>query len=256
MGPARQRSPAGPPDTSPIETATPAPRTTTDAGATTDPDTIQLLYISDSSGWKVGEAYRELAERELGVPVELVDWRFGGFTMTAARDLVRSGRMAVADAEIVVVWANPLGSGVKEGVDRCVGGPYEDPGVYTVADWEPFADVAAELLDDVWEARAGRPTVVRVTDLYTPVLTDWERHGIREACLTAFETMSDALREVAESHGATFVSALDVYNGPDHQRDPVAEGLIDVDGTHPSEAGAQAMAEALAAAGFEPSVGP
>ena len=43
----------------------------------------------------------------------------------------------VADAEIVVLWGNPIGSGVKEAVESCVGDSGE-PGVYTEADWQPF----------------------------------------------------------------------------------------------------------------------
>lgn len=131
-----------------------------------------------------------------------------------------------------------------------------EPEVYTEADWAPFAEAAGRVLDAIWEARDGEPTVLRVTDIYAPVVAEWEELGMREACLAQSETMSSALRATAEAHGATFVSALDVYNGPDRLQDPVEAGLVGNDGVHPSEAGGQAMAEALAAAGFEASPAP
>jgi predicted small lipoprotein YifL len=233
------------------EGQTPTPTSSADSGS------VELVYISDSSGWETGEAYAELAEQELGVPVELIDLRVGSLQMTEVIPLVESVEAVIAEAEIIVLWANPTDSGVKEGIDRChLVDEYGDPGVYTVADWRPFTELTGEVLDAVWALRDGRPTVVRVTDLYAPVVADWEEHGIRDACMSSFETMSDALEAAAEEHGAVFVSALDVYNGPDHLQDPVAEGLISYDGIHPGEAGGRAMAEALAATGFEPTPAP
>lgn len=224
--------------------------------ATTDPDTVQLLYISDSSGWVTADAYRTLAEAELGVPVELVDWRQPNLSMGDALERVRSQPEIVADAEIVVLWGNPLGVGVKEGHERCVlSAPPADPGMYTEQDWAPFADTTAQVLEAVWAARESRPTVLRVTDLYAATSAAWEDAGVWDACMTSMETMSNALRATAESHGATFVSALDVYNGPDHRQDPDAAGLLS-GGIHPGQAGGKAMAEALAATGFEPTPGP
>jgi hypothetical protein len=223
---------------------------------TSDGRPVHLLYISDSSGWKTGEAYAALAQEELGVPVDLIDWRRGGLSMVDVPTMLRRLPRVVADAEIVVLWANPTGSGVNEAVQSCVGEPGE-PGGYTEADWRPFEDLTGEVLDAIWELRQGKPTVLRVTDIYSPVVaSEWKDRGIGEACMTAWETMSDAVRAAAEAHGATFVSALDVYNGPDHRQDPVAAGLIDADGTHPGEAGGQAMATALAATGFVPTPAP
>ena len=95
-------------------------------------------------------------------------------------------------------------------------------------------------------------TVLRVTDIYLPIVAAWQKHRVRDACMTTFETTSSALRNAAQEYGATFLSALDAYNGPDHFRDPVAAGLIDTDDEHPGDAGGQALAEALAATGFEP----
>jgi lysophospholipase L1-like esterase len=48
------------------------------------------------------------------------------------------------------------------------------------------------------------------------------------------------------------VSIFDVFNGPNHEEDPREKGWMEGDGYHPNDAGAAAIAEALAAVGFEP----
>jgi len=48
----------------------------------------------------------------------------------------------------------------------------------------------------------------------------------------------------------TFVSVYDEFNGPAHDRDPRAKGLIREDGEHPSDAGAQRYAELLQRSGY------
>jgi hypothetical protein len=47
-----------------------------------------------------------------------------------------------------------------------------------------------------------------------------------------------------------FVSRLDVYNGDNHDEDPIKKGYIS-DGEHSSELGAQVQAEWIAKLGYE-----
>ena len=57
-------------------------------------------------------------------------------------------------------------------------------------------------------------------------------------------------RASAESNGAVYVSVLDVFNGPEHDQDPVEKGLIADDGMHLSDEGHAVLVNALAAVGF------
>jgi len=47
------------------------------------------------------------------------------------------------------------------------------------------------------------------------------------------------------------VSTYDVFNGIDHDEDPRTKGWIGPDGIHLSDEGEQAVADALAASGFD-----
>lgn len=210
-----------------------------------------LVYISDSSAWGVPRAYADLAAEALDREVRVNPVQVPNLTMLQAEEIVRRDPETIGQAEIVVLWASPVGLPVTPGWENCRD-PLTDPGTYTVEDWEPFQEAIGRTIDAIWDARDGRPTVLRVTDIYVPVYDRWKDAGIYDACRLAMETQSEAVRTAAEAHGATMVSAYDVYNGVDHEDDPVDEGYIGGDGIHPSPAGSQAMADALAAAGFEP----
>ena len=215
-----------------------------------------LLYLSDSSGWKVAEEYQRLAEQQLGRPVRLIDARAGNRQIGDDLRWIRGHVAEVASAEIVVVWGGPVGSGVKDDLATACFYPLRNPGAVTEKDWAPFGARIGEVLDAIWAARQGKPTVLRVTDIYVPVLRDWSKVGIREECTASNEAMSAVVRKAAESHGATMVSAYDALNGADHGNDPSTQGLIGYDGVHLSQAGGVVVAEALAATGFEPTMAP
>lgn len=222
---------------------------------TSSPAGLDLLYISDSSGWEVGEAYRVLAERATGQPVRLVDWRASGLPMVDALDRIKAEPRVVAEADIVVLWGNPTGSGAPESAGACIisGG---NPTAQTAADWAPFRDLAGEALDAIWAARGGQPTLVRVTDIYNADPKDWKTRGIYDQCTRIWELQSDAMRQAAATHGAAMVSAWDALNGPRHDQNPADAGYLAGDGVHLSPAGGRIVAQALAAEGFEPAAAP
>lgn len=222
----------------------------------TDTEPWDLLYISDSSGWRVGEAYAELAAEELGVEVRLVDWRVPSLSMLHAIDKIAAFPQRVADAEIIVLWANPAGSGVRD--DHCASevtpaSPPPEP--LTVDEWAPFGALFEQAFADIWAARDGAPVVLRATDLYVPILDVWQQVGVAEACTTSWQAMSDAVRSAADESGATMVSAYDALNGPNHDVDLAQAGYLR-DTFHLNDAGGAVVAEALAAEGFEPSQAP
>jgi hypothetical protein len=63
-------------------------------------------------------------------------------------------------------------------------------------------------------------------------------------------------REVVEANGGVWVSMLDAFNGPQHDEDPIAKGLIQFDMLHLNEDGQQLLAGTLAEAGFDTSEPP
>ena len=111
------------------------------------------------------------------------------------------------------------------------------------------ADLEA-IYDEIARLREGRPLILRATDIYNPLLSRWREKGIEDACRVCLESVNAAARQAAEEHRVPFVSVYDGFNGPDHDQDPRAKGLIRDDGEHPSEAGAQFIAELLQQSGY------
>ena len=100
--------------------------------------------------------------------------------------------------------------------------------------------------------RDGKPTILRGTDLYNPLISDWQKNGIYEECTQCWVTISNAARQAAEAYNIPFLSRLDVVNGPNHDLDPRTMGYIVADGEHPTPLLGQFTAQKLAELGYEP----
>jgi hypothetical protein len=114
------------------------------------------------------------------------------------------------------------------------------------ADWEAIWKEIATL-------REGRPLIVRAVEIYNPWLArlpDGESENAARAC---YDIISSAFRQSAEAHGVPVVSAYDALNGPNHDQDLDAKGLLR-DGVHLNEAGVKLMVELLYRSGYETSV--
>lgn len=224
-----------------------------------------LVVIGDSSMWELGEALASQIEKDRGVKVILNDFALPSLSAGKVLEALETGKSAnarleqlpaaVKEAEMVVIFLNPLDS-----VDPA--NPLDLYGCFTESQpkacgMETFARYTADL-QAIWgkiiELRAGQPTILRATDIYNPLVADWERVGIYEACNVCWENMSAAARQAADAHGIPFLSRYDAFNGADHREDPNQKGYIDEDGEHPTPIGGQATAELLFKIGYEPDI--
>jgi hypothetical protein len=208
--------------------------------------------MSDSSLIGVGQVYASYIEEDLGVEVELHDlWR-GGFR---AVDLLyrlqnwEDWRAIVSEAEVVVYFGNPLGSATGDW--QCI-----DP-EYSVRDCSPetfegyrvtLEAIAAEILD----LRDGSPTILRATDFYSPINSQWREASIFSECMQCFVNMNEAVHQAAGAKNVPVASVFTAFNGPDHDEDPREIGYIGSDGIHTNAAGQEVIAGLLRALGYEP----
>lgn len=223
-----------------------------------------LVFMTDSTGWGVPDLYAQRAEEALGVEVRVHDLTFGALSAARMREFLDLSLYAqqFAEAEIVVVFGNPRRSGIElpePDIETCVLSASYDrppPAPSDAADWAPYRETLGSVFERIWELRDGKPTVFRAVDMFTPLLGPWSEAGIRPECTREWEMMSDQVRAAAEAHGVRMVSVFDALNGPERDRDLVELGWVRSDGQHLNAEGAARMAEALAAAGFEPSAPP
>lgn len=220
--------------------------------------TWDLLYIQDSSGFNVADLYAERARQDLGVEINIHDQALGSLSAVTILANMQGASPTWPDlvraAEIIVLFGNPNGSGSTADLEICISTSTEarePPTHYSVEDWQPYRNVLDEIYAEIWKLR-DEPVVLRAVDFYNPVISDWREAGIEPERTAALEAMNRAIREAAEANGATVVSAYDLFNGVSHQEDPREKGYISSDGIHTTVEGATAIADELAAAGYEP----
>ena len=250
-----------------------------DAGPFPPGEPVDLLVLTDSSGWGMAERFGPLAAEALDREVRVHDWARGGEPITVILDWVQTILAdKVAEAEIIVVYGYPGGLEYDlpepniltcfEAVDAVVwpdeytgdwtpGSKWEPtPVVPTVEDWRPYRDVLDQVYDEIWKLREGQPTIIRTYDVPHGFIAPWRELGIESECTANMEIQAQVEREAAEANGAGFVSLFDVFNGPNHDEDPVQKGWMMDDLMHAGDEGRDVIAELLAASGFDPSEPP
>ena len=129
----------------------------------------------------------------------------------------------------------------------------EPPDATSVEDWSSWRQRLDQEYDAIWELRDGQPAVVLGYGGWNPWHSDWQEVGIAEVCTANEEVLDEVMRQSAEAHGAMYVSLLDAFTGPGHDRDPGERGLLAEDGMHLSAEGVDLLVETIVASGFEPS---
>lgn len=257
------------------------PAASVDSTTPVDTDTVapgdeswDLVWYSDSSGFGVADKWADVIADKFDVEVRVHDHATGGLSavdilwslgtppegFVIESDLSRFGRLGdtrddVADAEIVVVYGNPINSGSTDDLEQCVttaDAPRDPPTHYSEADFAPYEDVIDSIFAEIFELTDGRPVMVRAYDSYNPVIAPQEQAGVKAECIVAWEAWSASIGRAAARHDVPLVSMYDAFNGPDHDEDPRAKGYIGYDGQHTTGPGQDAMVQALDAAGYEP----
>lgn len=221
-----------------------------------------LVILSDSSLWEVGEPFAARIEKDMGVKVILEDYSISAMSAGNVLNVLKGKptdnfRMeklpsVLAEAEVVVMFLNPEESAV-------LGNPLDLWGCFireapkncnlaTMQQW--IADLKS-IWAEIFRLRQGKATILRATDLYNPLVADWQKAGIFDACTQCWVNQSKAVRQAAEAYKIPFLSRYDLMNGADHTQDLVAKGYIN-DGEHLSKLGAQVVVDLLAQMGYQP----
>lgn len=215
---------------------------------------LDLVILSDSSLLGVGKYYAAYIEEDLNATVNLHDeWQGSLSAKTLLKQLQKEERLRriLRDSEVVVYFGNPVGSATGDW--SCV------PRANYVKDCSPetFSEYQATLeaiVEEILALRDGAPTIIRATDFYVPVLTQWREAGLEVECTRCIENMVAAVHEAAAAQNIPVARVYDALNGPNHDVDPRDMGYIGADGIHTSDLGQQVIASLLRELGYEPVV--
>ena len=199
-----------------------------------------LVWISDSFGGGVAEAWADRIEESEGVEVRVHNYIIGNLDIGNTRFMVTKEQVAtngrlksyegirdeLADAEIIVVFGNPRQKCPSD-VETCARSgtdSREPPEYHTSADFARYGDAFRDIYDTIFALRAGQPTVIRTYDAFNGMITDWREAGIEPECTASWEAQADAIHEAADEYGVLTASFYDEFNGTNHDED-AREGL-------------------------------
>jgi len=223
-----------------------------------------LVIISASGLWNVTEPFARLIEQDRGVKVVEHDETQGSLM---ARDILKALQgdsggsfkrekwsQLISDAEVLVLSLGAPDASLSEEQSRklnlCMASPPPGQSCCTAESIAPWKADWDAIWKEIAALREGRPLIVRAVEMYNPWLArlpDGESENVARAC---YDIISTAFRQSAEAHGVPVVSAYDALNGPNHDQDIDAKGLL-WDGEHLNEAGVKLMVELLHGSGYD-----
>jgi len=201
-------------------------------------------------------AYGAKAGADLGIPVEVHNLTMhNGLTSPVLLSYIKQGtqigragedaRKAVASADIVSVTI---------GFNDSTMAAADDLAAFS----KRYKTTLDAILTQIDTLRAGKPTIVRVTEIYNngigerPELDpDGPGTGVH-VWKPITEAQNEVICAVAKAHAAVCVDIYHPFNGPDGTSSPGAAGYLGPDGIHPSQLGQDAIAAALVATGYKP----
>jgi lysophospholipase L1-like esterase len=110
----------------------------------------------------------------------------------------------------------------------------------------------AAIITELLTLRAPTNTIIRTMDIYNPYVASDMQKGIFTILEPYLDQVNNYIHTTAAANGIPVANVHQAFNGADGTQDPVAQGLIAVDGLHPNDAGHKVIADQLRALGYAP----
>ena len=226
---------------------------------------LDLVWISDSSGWGVASFYGRELRKALGKKVRVHDLWEGGLPaaaiLTRLRDRNHEWIPQIRNAEVIFVTGNPVGLSRPEG-GNCVTDLPKPPAEPSAREWAGYISGLKAIYKRIFAIRNGKPVILRTGNWYVPVIahtpseptfprTNWQKAGLLDECTRSFEAFAAAITKAAVAYRVPVADVYTAFNGADHREDPVAKGYIQPDGIHPNNKGRTVIAKTLADLGYK-----
>ncbi len=154
---------------------------------------------------------------------QVVTWNIGGDDLLHALNLFQNGQCGGADNQ------NCLRSAVAT----------------FIPNWDAIVQQLLAL-------RSKNNTIIRTMDVYNPFVFELMRQGTYATVEPYLDQINQHIAASAQANGIPMAQVHLAFNGPTGDQDPVAKGLIAIDGIHPNDNGHRAIADALRALGYAP----
>ena len=228
---------------------------------------LDLVWISDSSGWGAAGFYARHIRQDLKVKVRVQDAWVGGLSAVEILQRLRtpSSRWVslIRNAEVIVVYGSPAGLEIVKGGD-CIFSS-EPPLEVGPQVWQKYIPALKAIYKRIFQIRKGAPVIMRTYTMYVswishapagpladPSVKSWDEAGITDVCTKKWEWYAWAIRQAAAAYRVPVADVYAAFNGTTHREDPVAKGYVQTDNMHPNDAGRAVIAETIASLGYKP----
>lgn len=227
-------------------------------------DEWDVVIISASNGWGLGEQMKPMIEEELGIDVNIHDFAIGslsavnvltGFEGTTPNANLEKLKEIIPDAEMIVLFVDPEDIATYESNlwDQCfMGMTIENNDGCGPEKLGNYDEVLSKIYDHIFTLKGNSPVIIRALGFYNPLISDWKKVDSVDTCNQCWLTFNEEIRKVSENYNIPFADVWTTFNGENHLDDPRQKGYILEDGQHCTDLGAKAQAETILALGYEP----
>jgi len=231
-------------------TPTHTPAKTSTVTPTEEPEEWTYVVLGDSTSWGFPDFYAKYIESDLGINVTVLNRSRSDLSSGRLLEMIREDqelRSEIENATVISYTANPtdhIGLRLSSGY-----------GKHDCSDeaLEGYKADLEEIVSEIFALRQGSPTIIRAMDLYCPTYGRWEKRedGMFDEYRRCFDAVNDVIRQVAEENNIPLANVYDVFNGINHDEDPVEKGYILSDGEHTNRTGSQVIADVFRELGYE-----
>jgi hypothetical protein len=213
--------------------------------------------MGDSVLSRLVPRYVEILEQDLGIKIHQHNWTIAGLSSDSQLEHLRTDeqlRQDIREAEVVVIGVGPAGFYVpfhtyQYGPPGNCGGT-DNQDCYREALEQYKADVDV-IFAELAALCSPSETLIRTMDYHTYYAKTTRAAGTFEVVDSYFRQPNEHLIQVATAHNIPVARVYDAFMGPTGDEDPMDKGYVLSDEIHPTEKGADVIAELFRELGYE-----
>ncbi len=212
--------------------------------------------MGDCQVFRLMPRYAAHLERDLGVKVKMHDWARGELGSRRLLENLRTDpelRRDIGEAEVVIfnigptAFLNPANTYSFGSPGACGGTDNQDCLREALKEYKADTDA---IIAEIVSLRSPSEALIRTMDSHEFMAQDWKAAGAFDVINTYKQDANEHVIQVANEHYIPVARVYAAFRGPNGDEDPVDKGYV-YDGLHPTEEGADLVAELFRELGYE-----
>ncbi len=215
-----------------------------------------LVVMGDCLMFRLTPRYAAHLERDLGVKINIHDWaRIEVGSSQLLEDLRTDPelRRDMGEAEVVIfiigltAFTNPANTYAHGSPGACGGTDNQDCLREALKVYKADTDA---IIAEIVSLRSPSEALIRMMDSHEFMIKDWKAVGVFDVINTYKQEANEHIIQVASEHHIPVARVYAAFRGPNGDEDPMDKGYV-YDYLHPTEEGADLMAELFRELGYE-----